>query len=96
MDGFPFGALGKGCNLYFILPEDLSEVVHIPMSAKGKGQAVRNPMDGAVMTFEEIAKVLGITRGGAWMAYQSAMRKLRRCRKAFETMRDVAALKQGR
>lgn len=35
-----------------------------------------------VMTFEEIGQALGITRSGAWMAYKSAMRKLRQRRRA--------------
>jgi len=36
-----------------------------------------HPRDGGEMTFAEIAEVLGITPGGAWMAYNSAMKKLR-------------------
>jgi hypothetical protein len=36
------------------------------------------PQGEAVMTFGEIGAKLGITRGGAWMLYQSAVRKLRR------------------
>lgn len=28
------------------------------------------------MSFDEIGQALGITRGGAWMLYQNAMRKL--------------------
>ena len=45
---------------------------------RGRGKHTGLPRDDAAMTFEEIAAVLGITRGGAWMIYQSAMRKLRR------------------
>jgi DNA-directed RNA polymerase specialized sigma24 family protein len=53
------------------------------------------PHDGAAMSFEEIGKELGITRGGAWMAYKSAMRKLsRQChRKQLEVIRQLAAEK---
>jgi len=36
------------------------------------------PHGDAAMSFKEIGEVLGITRGGAWMAYASAMRKLAR------------------
>lgn len=32
----------------------------------------------AAMTFADIGKAMGITRGDAWMAYRSALRKLRR------------------
>ena len=48
------------------------------------------------MTFDEIGKALGITRGGAWMAYQSAMRKLRRKRNAhkLEQLRQLARSKR--
>ena len=41
-----------------------------------KGQGT--PKGGAAMSFEEIGQELGMTRGGAWMAYKSAMRKLRK------------------
>ena len=34
------------------------------------------PHGDAAMSFKEIGEALGITRGGAWMAYASAMRKL--------------------
>ena len=54
-----------------------------------------DPHHGAFMTFDEIGKALGITRGGAWMAYKSAMRKLaRRCHATqLELMRELAASK---
>jgi DNA-directed RNA polymerase specialized sigma24 family protein len=45
---------------------------------RGRGKQTGLPRDGAAMTFDEIAKVLGITRGGVWMAYKRAMRKMRR------------------
>lgn len=32
----------------------------------------------AAMSFDEIGRRLGITRGGAWMLYASAIRRLRR------------------
>jgi hypothetical protein len=50
------------------------------------------------MSFEEIGRALGITRGGAWMAYQSAMRKLRRqCNAArLRKMRELIEAKKGR
>lgn len=39
--------------------------------------------DMRVKSFDEIGQALGITRGGAWMLYRSAMRKLRRpCNRA--------------
>jgi len=40
-------------------------------------RAPQRPHDGAAMSFDEIGRALGITRGGAWMLYQNAMRKLR-------------------
>lgn len=58
---------------------------------------VGSPHDGVAMSFEEIGKELGITRGGAWMAYKSAMRKLlrnRRNRRQLELMRELAAEKE--
>ena len=45
---------------------------------RGRGRHTGLPHGDAAMTFEEIGKCLGITRGGAWMIYKSAMRKLRR------------------
>lgn len=47
------------------------------------------------MSFEEIGRELGITRGGAWMAYKSAMRKLSRAcnRRTLEAMLQLARLK---
>lgn len=72
----------------------------VPWTIAGRNE-VRNrqtrrgvPKHGAAMTFDEIGKALGITRGGAWMAYQSAMRKLSRLRRAqLERMRELAASK---
>lgn len=51
----------------------------------------------AAMSFDEIGRALGITRGGAWMAYKSGMRKLRRRSKArvIEELRDLAAAMQS-
>lgn len=51
------------------------------------------PRQHGVMTFEEIGQELGITRGGAWMAYKSALRKLRKKRQAFEAMLAMARSK---
>jgi DNA-directed RNA polymerase sigma subunit (sigma70/sigma32) len=63
-------------------------------SAVSKGRR-GTPHFGAAMSFEEIGRELGITRGGAWMAYQSAMRKLRRkCHaRQLERMRELATVK---
>ncbi len=57
---------------------------------------VNNLHDGAAMSFDEIGRRLGITRGGAWMAYKSAMNKLRhaRYRAQLETMRELAESKE--
>lgn len=41
-----------------------------------KGSGNGTPKNGAAMSFEEIGQQLGITRGGAWMAYRSGMKKL--------------------
>lgn len=61
-------------------------------SSKRRG----GPQHGAAMSFEEIARELGITRGGAWMAYKSAMRKLARQanRRQLEAMRELARSKE--
>jgi hypothetical protein len=47
----------------------------------------------AVMSFKQIGEALGITRGGAWMAYKSAIRKLRKARNAriLEELQQLAA-----
>lgn len=57
-----------------------------------------HPRDGGEMTFAEIAEVLGITPGGAWMAYNSAMKKLRhpRNRQALQRLQDLADAKSTR
>lgn len=56
--------------------------------------------EGAVMTFEEIGRALGITRGGASarMLYQNAMRKLRHpCHAAaLRRLLELRDLKLGR
>ena len=49
------------------------------------------PHDDAAMSFDEIGRRLGITGGGAWMLYKSALRKLRRKRKIRELAQLVAA-----
>lgn len=54
-----------------------------------------SPYNHIAMTFDEIGRVLGITRGGAWMLYKSAMRKLRRKQQHLETMRQLAASKEN-
>ncbi len=56
------------------------------------------PHDDAAMSFEEIGRALGITRGGAWMAYKSAMRKLRRkCDDPrLRMIRELIEAKKGR
>jgi len=41
------------------------------------------------MTFDEIGRAEGITRGGAYMAYASGMRKLRIRRKEFLFMLEL-------
>jgi alkylated DNA nucleotide flippase Atl1 len=55
----------------------------------------QEPKGGAAMTFREIAAVLGMTRGGAWMTYQSAMKKLRKGRRlaAFKVMLELHRMK---
>jgi hypothetical protein len=49
--------------------------------------------DGA-MTFEEIGRELGISRGGAWMLYCSGIRKLRRKVGAMRELRKLAAARE--
>ncbi len=49
------------------------------------------PHEGAAMSFDEIGRRLGITGGGAWMLYKSALRKLRRKRKMRELAQIVAS-----
>jgi hypothetical protein len=66
-----------------------------------KEEAVKpkcEPHHGAAMSFTEIAEQLGITRGGAWMAYKSAMRKLKKPRnqRLLETMLKLARAKDQR
>ncbi len=43
------------------------------------------------MSFDEIGRRLGMTGGGAWMLYRSAVRKLRRKGKMRELAQLVAA-----
>jgi len=67
------------------------------MNSKKKAKKQGSPRDGAAMSFEEIGRKLGITGGGAWMAYQSAMRKLKRKGwRELEIMRQLAASKKKR
>lgn len=49
------------------------------------------PHDDAAMSFDEIGRRLGITGGGAWMLYKSALRKLRRKGKMRELAQLVAS-----
>jgi len=49
------------------------------------------PHDDAAMSFDEIGRRLGITGGGAWMLYKSALRKLRRKGKIRELAQLVVA-----
>lgn len=42
------------------------------------------------MTFAEIGRELGISRGGAWMLYRSAISKLRKRPGAMEALRQIA------
>jgi DNA-directed RNA polymerase specialized sigma24 family protein len=55
---------------------------------RGRGKQTGLPRNQAAMTFEEIAEVLGITRGGVWMAYKRAMRKMRRKARAIAKAED--------
>lgn len=51
---------------------------------------------GAAMSFDEIAKELGVTRGAVYMLYNSAMRKLSVGRRLaqLEVIRALALSKQ--
>jgi len=49
------------------------------------------PHDDAAMSFDEIGRRLGITGGGAWMLYKSALRKLRRKEKIRELAQLIVA-----
>jgi hypothetical protein len=64
------------------------------MAKKGQ-RGPMGPNGGAAMSFDQIAEVLGITRGGAWMLYKSAMRKLRSPRHA-RVLRELKALSDQR
>lgn len=61
-----------------------------------KVKRLGEPHGDGVMSFKEIGERLGITRGGAWMAYRSGMRKLRRrCHQArLQSMLDLARSKE--
>lgn len=54
------------------------------------------PHGDAAMSFDEIGRELGITRGGAWMAYKSALRKLRRKETLLRKMRELSLSKERR
>jgi hypothetical protein len=45
------------------------------------------------MTFEQIGRELGLTRGGAWMVYCRAIRKLRRKKAEIRRLRELASSK---
>lgn len=51
------------------------------------------PHDEAAMSFKEIGESMGITRGGAWMLYRSALRKLRKDRGALRQLQELVDLK---
>lgn len=51
-----------------------------------------NPKGDGVMTFEDIARELGISPTAAVMAYRRALRKLRRARQSKEAF-ELAKLK---
>lgn len=51
------------------------------------------PHGSGEMTFEEIGRAMGITRGGAWMLYKSAIRKLRARKVAVRELLDLARSK---
>lgn len=48
------------------------------MNGKPKKKRVSRYEVGAAMTFEEIARVLGVSRGLVWHIYSEAMKKLRK------------------
>jgi len=48
----------------------------------------------AAMTFEEIGRAMGLTRGGAWMLYKTAMRKLRKQKLAIKNLAEMVAAKE--
>jgi len=52
--------------------------------------------DDAAMSFKEIGRRMGITRGGAWMLYKSAIRKLRARPVVLKRLRELADLKTVR
>jgi len=56
---------------------------------------VGNAMKGVrpAMEFEDIARVLGISRSGAWMAYASGINKLRRRRRAIAELRGLLRMR---
>lgn len=61
---------------------------------QGKLRIADEPVDcDGCMTFEEIGKELGMTRGGAWMTYCRAIRKLRKKKVAIERLREILSAK---
>lgn len=67
--------------------------------AKATGEFERILNGDAAMSFADIGAKLGITKDGAWMAYRSALRKLRRACNAekLQELRDLAsAMEQER
>lgn len=49
----------------------------------------RGGYEGAAMTFEEIGRHLGITGAGAFVLYQSAIRKIQRQKREVEKLRAL-------
>ena len=49
---------------------------------------------GGERTFAEIGRALGITKGGAWMLYRSAIRKLRKSGH-MKMLRELAMSKEA-
>ena len=52
-------------------------------------------VDG-LMTFKEIGRRLGISAGGAWMLYRSAMRKLERRQVQIAKLKDLVEFRARR
>lgn len=47
-------------------------------------------------SFDEIGQALGITRGGAWMLYRSAISKLRRRPEKLRKLRELVELRTSK
>lgn len=48
----------------------------------------------AVMTFQEIARELGISKNAAWISYDTAMKKIRRQPDSIRQLQNIVQFRQ--